>query len=68
LGLELPTKLVAMATSLEGSENCSNFRSFIQSHSSTNPANLVRIGVVDVKITGLPESLKIFGKINMKQR
>jgi len=36
-----------------------NFRSFIHSHSSTNPANLVKIGPVDVEMIGLTESLKI---------
>jgi len=35
-----------------------NFRSFIYSHSSTNPANLAKIGPVGVEIMGLTESLK----------
>jgi len=46
----LPTKLVATATSLDGS--------FMYSHSSTNPANWVKIGPVDVQTKGLTESLK----------
>ena len=50
----LPTKLVATATSLEGSKN--NFRSFIHGQSSTNPANLVKIGPVDVEVIGLADS------------
>ena len=36
-----------------------NFRSFTCSHRSANPANLARIGLVDVQIIGLTESLKI---------
>jgi len=48
-------KLIVMATSLGDRKN--NFRSFIANHSSTNPANLVKIVPVDVKIIGL--SLKI---------
>ena len=53
----MPIKLVAKATSLEGSKN-NNFRSFIYSHSSTIPANWVKIGPADVQIKGLTESLK----------
>jgi len=50
------TKLIATATSFEGSKT--NFRSFINRHSSTNPANLVKIGHVDVGIIGLTEIVK----------
>jgi len=50
-------KLVAVATSLEGSKK-NNFRSFIYSHSSTIPANSVKIGPVDVEITDLTEIVK----------
>ena len=32
-----------------------NFRSFIYSNSSTNPANVVKIVLVDVEIIGLTE-------------
>jgi len=46
----LPTILVATATSREGSKN--NSRSFIYGQSSTNPANFVKIGSVDVEIIG----------------
>ena len=35
-----------------------NFRSFISSHSSTVPANWVKIGGVDIHIVGVSESLK----------
>jgi len=48
--------LIATATSFEGSKT--NFRSFINRHSSTNPANLVKIGHVDVEIIGLTEIVK----------
>ena len=37
-----------------------NFRSFIYSHSSTNPTNLVKIGLVDVETIGLTEIVKIY--------
>jgi len=59
-GLEVvfPTKLVATATSLEGSKN--NLRSFIYCQSSTNAANFVTIGLVDVEIIGLTEISKIY--------
>jgi len=50
----LPTKLVATATTLEGSKK-NNFRSFIYGQSYTNPANFVKIGPVDVEIIGLTE-------------
>jgi len=53
----MPTKLVATATSVERSKT--NFRSFIYSHSSTKPANWLKIGPVDVQIIGLTESLNI---------
>ena len=53
----LPKKLVAVATSLEGSKN--NFRLFIYSHSSTNLANSVKICPVDVQISDPAESSKI---------
>jgi len=36
-----------------------NFRSFIYSQSSTNPANFVKIGPVDVETIGLTEITKI---------
>jgi len=49
--------LVATATSFEGSKN--NFRSFIYGQSSsTNLANFVKIGPVDVEIIGLTEITK----------
>jgi len=51
----LSAKLVATATSLEESKN--NFRSFIygygQSYRPTNPANVVKIRLVDVEIIRL---------------
>jgi len=43
----LPTKLVAMATSLEESKN-----DFIYDQRSTNLAHFVKIGLVDVEIIG----------------
>jgi len=49
----LHTELVVMATSLEGSGKY--FRPFIYGQSSTNPANFVKIGPVDVEIIGLTE-------------
>jgi len=48
----LPTKLAATTTSLEESNN---FRSFIYSQSSTNPANFVKIGPVDFELVGLKQ-------------
>jgi len=51
-------KLVAMATSLEGTQN--NFSSFIYGQSSTNPANFEKIGQLDVEIIGLKEITKIY--------
>ena len=53
----LPTKLVATATSLEGSKKPSD--SFIYGQRSTNPENFVKIGPVDVDIIGLTEITKI---------
>jgi len=35
-----------------------NFRSFIYSKSSTDPANLVKIGPIDVEIIGLTKIVK----------
>jgi len=55
-GLVLPTKLVATATSLDGPKT--NFTSFIYSHSSANPANLVNVGLVDVEKIGLTEIVR----------
>ena len=52
----LPIKLVARATSLEGSKKIT--RSFIGGQSSTNLANFVKIVLVDVEITGLTEITK----------
>jgi len=49
----MPTKVVATATSPEGSKN--NFRLFIYDQSSTDPASFVNIGLVHVDITGLTE-------------
>ena len=49
----MPIKLVATATTYEGSKN--NFKSFFYGQSSTNPANFVKIDLVDVEITGLTE-------------
>ena len=43
-----------------------NLRSFIYSHTSTNPENLVKIGPVDVKISDLTEIAE--KEINNKQR
>ena len=54
----LPTKLVATTTSLDGSKN--SFRSFIYGQSSTNAANFVMIGQVDVETIGLTEIRKIY--------
>ena len=44
----------------------SNFSSFIYGQSSTNPANLVKIGPVDVDIIGLIKITKICIKITAK--
>jgi len=49
----MPTKVVATATSPEGSKN--NFRLFIYDQSSTDPASFVNIGLVHVDITGPTE-------------
>jgi len=57
----LPTKLVATAKSLQGSKKCSG--SFIYGQSSTNSANFVKIGSVDVDIIGLTEITKNNSKI-----
>jgi len=43
--------LVAVATALEGLKT--KFRLIIYSHISTNPVNLVKIGLVDFEIIGL---------------
>jgi len=56
----LPTKLVATATFLEGSKN--NFRSFVYGRISTNPANFVKLCLVDAEITGLTEITKTYDK------
>jgi len=50
-------KFVAMATSLETSKN--NFSLIICRRSSTNPANLTKIGPVDVEMIGLKGIVKI---------
>jgi len=52
----LPTELVATAMFFEGSKN--NSRSFIYGESSANPANVVKIGPVDVEIIDLAEIAK----------
>jgi len=55
--------LVAVATSLDGSKKITSvFRSFIYGQSSTNPANFVKIGQVDVEIISLTEITKIYFK------
>jgi len=46
-----PQKLVA-------TDRKTNLIAFIYSDSSTNPANLLKIGPVDVEITGLTEIVK----------
>ena len=56
----MPIKLVATAMTFEGSKN--NFKSFFYGQSSTNPANFVKIDLVDVEITGLTE-ITIYIKI-----
>jgi len=53
----LPTELVAVAMSLGGSKK-NNFTSFIDGHSSTNPINFMKIGLVDVEIIGLTKITK----------
>jgi len=58
----LPIKLVATATPLEGSKNI--FISFIYGQRSTNTANFVMIGPVDVEIIGLTEITK---RYNLKK-
>jgi len=45
-----------------------HFRSFIYGQSSTNPANLVKIGPVDFEIIGATEITKIFLKTTAKQK
>jgi len=50
----MPTKLVATAASLERSKK-NNSRSFIYGQWSTNPANFVKNGPVDIEIIGLTE-------------
>jgi len=57
----LPTKLVAAATSLEGSKN--NYGSFICGQSSTNPANFVKIDLIDAEIIGVTKVTKNILKI-----
>ena len=52
----LPTKLVTTAMSFGGLKN--NFRSFIYGQSSTNPADFMKIGLVDVELVGLTEITK----------
>jgi len=49
--LDLVQKLVATATFLDGSKT--NFRSFIYCHSSNIPANLVKIGLIDIETCNL---------------
>jgi len=47
-----------------------NWRSLIYSQSSINPANIVKIGVVNVEIIGLTESnkkIKIIKKQNIEK-
>jgi len=44
-----------------------NFRSFIYSQSSINPANFVKIGPVDVETIGLTEITKNIKKIKHQQ-
>jgi len=44
-----------------------NFRLFIYSQSSTNPANFVKIGPVDVETIGLTEITKNIKKIKHQQ-
>jgi len=56
----LPTKLVARQRPL--SDRKTNFGSFIYSHSSTIPANWVKIGLIDVQIVGQIDSLKFLLK------
>ena len=50
----MPTKLVTTASGIEKN----NFRSFIYGQSSTNHANFVNIGPVDVDIIALTEITK----------
>jgi len=54
----LPTKLVATATSLEGSKK-NNFGLFICGQSATNPASFAKIGQADVEIIGLTEKKRL---------
>jgi len=50
-------KMVAIATSLDGSKNL--LKSLVYSHSSTMPAYFVKIGPVNVEIIDFTKSLKI---------
>jgi len=62
----LSTKLVATATSLEGSKK-NNFSSVICGQSSTSPADFVKIGPLDVEMTGPTKTTKIqFKKIEQQ--
>ena len=56
----LLTNLVVTATSLEGLKKIRDSRSFTYNQSSTNPANFVKIGPVDVAIIDLTLITKIF--------
>jgi len=53
----LPTKLVTTAMSFGGLKK-NNFWSFIYGQSSTNPADFMKIGLVDVELVGLTEITK----------
>ena len=53
--------------SLEESKK-SNFRSFIYGERSTNPANFVKIGPVDIEINVLTEITEIFLKTAAKHK
>jgi len=56
-----PTKLVVIATSLKRAKK-NNFRFFIYGKRSTNHANFVKIGAVDVEIISLKEITNMFLK------
>jgi len=57
-------KIILVAVERPMCNRKTNFRSFIDSHSSNNHEILAKIGLVDVEIIGLIEIVKI----NMKQR
>ena len=57
-GPSAPKSSMHSATKPPMSDGKTNFRLFIYSLSSTNPANMVQIGIVNVEMIGLTEMVK----------